>query len=403
MTNLLLITSWIPWPVKDGYALRVIELARHLPAEFRCHLVSLNGDAERVRVLEDQGVFASITLLPPLPDRRHWLRWLRTDDRNYHRGTYPEHFRHAMRTMQDLVERESIDTVVSVLLRCEEFGRGLEGVTRVIDEFDCLTIAMERELAAPTNLNPWQRFGRQWRLRLAREAEARLADTCDLVTSISPPDVERLRQLTGGRVPVELVPNGVASSLLHRPATDAASVRGVAFWGNHSFPVNQLAVDWFYREVWLPHLEPQQVRWSIVGPHAGSAIQALADRHEEIEVPGFVDDLFGHLDRYPVMVNPMVSGTGLKNKVLEAFAVGKAVVTTAMGVEAFPVVDGVHCVVADDPGVFAAAVLRLLDDDAERAALATRARELVAERYSWETVARRWGTILSQSGAVQSA
>ena len=403
MANLLLISSMISWPIKDGYALRVVELARHLPAEHRCHLACLNGDPDRLPPLLEQDVFASVTLLPPQPRRRHPRRWLRTNDRNYHRVTYPDYFARCTRELQDLVDRESIDTVVAALLRCEEFGRGLQGVTHVVDQTDCLTIALERELAAPASMGLRERLYKKWRLYQARVAEAGLADTADLVTSISPPDVARLRKLTGGRVPVELVPNGISPDLLERPLNAVDPVRGVAFWGNHSFPVNQLAVDWFYREVWLPHLQPHGVRWTIVGPNAEPAITTLADRHPEIEVPGFVDDLFGYLDRYPVMVNPMVSGTGLKNKALEAFAVGKAVVTTPMGVEAFPVRDGEHCLMAEQPEAFAAAVRQLLDDEAARTGLAMRARELAADSYSWGTVGCLWATILFQSGGVHSA
>jgi glycosyltransferase involved in cell wall biosynthesis len=402
VADLLLINARLPWPLNDGNALRVLQLVRHLSPEHRCHLVSFNGDDATMAELKRQQVFSSITMLPPFP-RRHWSRIFRRDDRDYYRRSYPGHFRHVTGLLQQIIDREKVTTVVPVLLRTEEFTRELRGVRRVIDEYDCLTLAMERELAARQGMGPWERLRRLRRLKKARAAEAALADTCDAITAIAPPDVARLRSLNGDRIPVELVPNGVDAALLERPLpASSGSERAVAFWGNMAFSVNQLAVDWFYRKVWLPFLQPQHVAWIIVGPNPGAPILDLSRRHPEISVPGFVDDLFGCLDPYPVMVNPMVSGTGLKNKVLEAFAVGKAVVSTPLGMEAFPVQDGEHFILANTPEAFGAAVLRLLDDPAERARLAARSRQLAGEHYSWGAAAARWETILFQSGGDQS-
>ena len=402
MVDILVINSKVPWPLNDGHSLRVYQLARHLPPEYRCHLVCRSAKAEHLADLKAQGVFASITTLPPLPRHRHWRRLFRLDDRHYHRLTYPAHFADAVHTIQDLVDREAVDVVVSVLLGSEEFGRYVHGVRHVVDQYDCNTVALERELAARTDLGWRERLRLRRRLVSIRTHEADLARTCDKITAISPPDVACLTRLTRGKVPVQLLPNGVDSALLHRPLPTSPPVRGIAFWGNLSFPVNRLAIRWFYEFVWRPLLQPHGIAWTIVGAHAGPDIEALSARHPEISTPGFVEDLFGHLEPYPVMVNPMVSGTGLKNKVIEAFAVGMTVVTTPMGVEAFPVRDGEHCLMADEPQEFAEAVLKLLADPTARHDLAARARDLVARDYSWRVIGERWGATSSKSGGVQS-
>ena len=120
----------------------------------------------------------------------------------------------------------------------------------------------------------------------------------------------------------------------------------------------------------------------------------MARSNPSIILPGFVADLEGYLASIPVMVNPMVSGSGLKNKVLESFGLGLAMVTTSMGIEAIESRDKEHCLFADDPGVFAEKVLTLLDDPGLRSKLAANAKQLVKERYSWQRVGRDFSQLL---------
>ena len=84
------------------------------------------------------------------------------------------------------------------------------------------------------------------------------------------------------------------------------------------------------------------------------------------------------------MVNPMVEGSGLKNKVLEAFALGIPVVSTCLGVEGIDVEPGTHCAVSDSPKEFASAVLGFLDSEDEARRISQAARALVVDSYSWQ-------------------
>jgi glycosyltransferase involved in cell wall biosynthesis len=102
-----------------------------------------------------------------------------------------------------------------------------------------------------------------------------------------------------------------------------------------------------------------------------------------IRVHGFVADLFALAHGQGVMINPMVEGSGLKNKVLEAFALGLPVVSTTLGADAFGIEDGRHCRIADAPVDFASAVRDLLEQPAHAQRIASNARELVHRRFTW--------------------
>lgn len=400
MANVLLLNHQVPWPFEDGNALRVHQLGRHGGQEHRVHLACFPVRAESRDPLVEQGVYESITLLPAFPARRDWRRHLRRNDLDYHRITYPEHFRNSIQILQDLVDHHGIDVVVATLASCAEFARHLSGTRRIVDQYDSATLALERELefGVPGRRQRWRL---RHKLRSVRTVEASLGEHADIITAISPADVARLRDLNAANgCPVLLLPNGVDAALLERPYP-GRPLRAVAFWGNLSFPVNQQAVLWFYHHVWRPFLRDARVDWTIIGPHAPPQLLALADEHAEISVPGFVPDLFAHLEPYGIMVNPMVTGAGLKNKALEALAAGKVVISTWMGAEALAVEDGKHAVLADSPRDFARAVIELLEDPPRRDRLVANARRLVSERYTWEAVGSSWSGLVSKYGGSQ--
>jgi glycosyltransferase involved in cell wall biosynthesis len=106
-----------------------------------------------------------------------------------------------------------------------------------------------------------------------------------------------------------------------------------------------------------------------------------------VTVTGTVDDIRPHVDRASVYVVPLRIGGGTRLKIFEAMAMGKAVVSTSIGAEGLPVVDGRHFVRADEPSTFADAVVALMLDAPRRAALGQAGRELVEKMYSWRRVA----------------
>ena len=97
------------------------------------------------------------------------------------------------------------------------------------------------------------------------------------------------------------------------------------------------------------------------------------------------------------MVNPMVSGSGLKNKLLEAFALGRAVVSTAMGSEAIKATPGEHFLLGRDAKDFAHKVMYLVSDPTAAQALGARARQLIEQRYTWHAVENQWRSLLTSA------
>jgi GT2 family glycosyltransferase len=157
------------------------------------------------------------------------------------------------------------------------------------------------------------------------------------------------------------------------------------FLGSWRHDPNRIAVDWFIRHV-MPLIlaEEPDARLVIAGSDPPPE-HTYADYAGHMDMLGFVDDVREPLSRYAVFVCPILSGSGVRVKLLEAFAAGIPVVSTRVGAEGLAVKDGEFCALADDPAEFAARALALLRDPEAAAAMAERARaEVVA---NWDMAA----------------
>ncbi len=157
------------------------------------------------------------------------------------------------------------------------------------------------------------------------------------------------------------------------------------FLGSFRHEPNTIALDWLVNEV-LPRIVARrpQARLIVVGSDAPPR-HPYADRAPAIEIRGFVEDIREPLSRYAVFVCPIRSGSGVRVKLLEAFASGMPVVSTAIGAEGLARQDAEFCLLADEPEAFAAKVLQLFDDSEGSAAMCARARLEVES--NWDTAA----------------
>jgi GT2 family glycosyltransferase len=153
------------------------------------------------------------------------------------------------------------------------------------------------------------------------------------------------------------------------------------FIGSFRHTPNLAGLVWFVERV-LPRIlakEPK-AKLVVIGSDPPRCLNRFQGR-KEIEILGFVPDISHALACFSVFVCPVLSGSGIRVKLLEAFASGIPVVSTRVGAEGFPAISGEVCELADSPEAFATSVLRLFSDPAYAAALAWRAREMVVRSH----------------------
>ena len=117
-----------------------------------------------------------------------------------------------------------------------------------------------------------------------------------------------------------------------------------------------------------------------------------------VEFTGAVDDAIERISSAKVAVVPLLSGSGTRLKIIEAWAAGTPVVSTTIGAEGLTARDGEHLLLADDPASFAAAVSKLLASPAERGRIAQAARRLYERDFTWNAAWEALGPALQKIG-----
>jgi glycosyltransferase involved in cell wall biosynthesis len=178
-----------------------------------------------------------------------------------------------------------------------------------------------------------------------------------------------------------------AANYAFRP--DGREPLTMLFLGSFRHDPNRVAVDWFVRDV-LPLILARcpEARLVIAGSDPPPA-HTYADTGSHLEMLGYVDDVRGPLARYAVFVCPILSGSGVRVKLLEAFAAGIPVVSTIIGAEGLAEKDGEFCALSDSPAGFAERVLKLFEDPAAAAAMAVRARAEVVAHWDMAAITRK--------------
>jgi GT2 family glycosyltransferase/glycosyltransferase involved in cell wall biosynthesis len=170
---------------------------------------------------------------------------------------------------------------------------------------------------------------------------------------------------------------------------DGREPETMLFLGSFRHPPNQEGLTWFTQKVLPAVLEHKPgARLVIVGsePPPRHSLPHLPDN---IELRGFVEDVREPLSRYAVFVCPILSGSGMRVKLLEAFAAGIPVVSTPLGAEGLAAKDGEICALAEDPTEFARKIVELFEDPEKARRLACRAREQVVATRDMRVLTER--------------
>jgi glycosyltransferase involved in cell wall biosynthesis len=169
------------------------------------------------------------------------------------------------------------------------------------------------------------------------------------------------------------------------------------FVGSLSWIPNHEGLAWFLRSSW-PNCSPVGAL-HVVGTGAPSSLVTLARACPRTIVHGFVEDLEPHYSRARCLVAPLLSGSGIKIKIINALARGLPVVTTSIGCEGFPDRGGGGVVVADDPRAFSDAVDALVSNEDRWTRASAAARQYASTHFSGAAFREWCGALARRSAA----
>ncbi len=223
---------------------------------------------------------------------------------------------------------------------------------------------------------------------LVEKIERRVCGQFDLNVMTSELDAERLRALVPN-ARTTAVPNGVDVDFFSPSPTQSEIDGRVVFLGpTYMFP-NRDGVEFFLDSIWPLVLKRVPVAsFHLLGKNS-PADKSLFERHPGVSCQGYVPDVRPHFAAAQVSVVPLRVGGGTRLKILDAWAMGKAVVSTSIGCEGLATVDGRNILIRDDPEDFADAVGQVLSDAELRDRLGREGRATVEEHYAWSVIGSR--------------
>lgn len=378
--RVLVVSPWEPWRTCDGVVLVLHHHLRELAARHDITVVAGGSPASREQRVD--GAAAAV------PDGVS-VRWLGTGRpaaldylvrrlRSEVTGEPAHAFFVQRRALVAAVREEAARSDVVHLV-----GWGTAGLAGVVAPVPAVHFAVDPWQANLANraLPWWRRVSDAGQRRKVRAHERRHYPEAASVVVVSADDATSLRaEIPSARVRV--VPNGVepGGDPVPLPAAAVLGFHG-AFEARHNVDGARALVE---RILPLVRQAVPDATALVVGRDVPPVVGRL--RGAGVEVLGCVPDIRAEIDRMTVYVAWMTSGAGIKNKVLEAMAAGRPVVTNARGASGIGAGEGV--VVVDDEAAAAAEVARLLGDRAAATAAGAANRERVLREFTWSASAR---------------
>jgi glycosyltransferase involved in cell wall biosynthesis len=211
-----------------------------------------------------------------------------------------------------------------------------------------------------------------------RRMELKYLNLYDAILPITARDEKAFRDL-GCKLPGHVVPTGIdADELL--PDHSRLNFPSVFHIGALDWMPNQEGLLWFFENAWDTILkEFPGLQFFLAGRNAPDSFMSLPYRN--LNFLGEVDDAHDLIRSGAVMVVPVLSGSGMRIKIIEGMALGKAIVTTSVGTEGIATTHGKDILIADDPGSFAQNVCKLIRDRNYCLELGQNARNFVTGQY----------------------
>ena len=282
------------------------------------------------------------------------------------------------RFVNDLVERYEIDIVQCELLSTMAFVLTLP--PKVKKYFVHHELGFVREGLHPiSQLEPLAASANR---TIHQLIEINLLNRFDTIITLSEIDTHKLQE-AGVTTPVL----SSFATINRKPKTSLESSCGfvLSFVGPEIHSPNKEGILWFLDSCWQRLLKSNpNYELRIIGLWSKETQRQLSDRYQNVHFLGYVDDLAATL-KNTIMIVPIQVGSGIRMKILEAGMIGVPVVTTAVGVEGIPLVDGENCFIANTADAFVQSILKL-SEQTLREHFIVSAQKVISKNYSLEAL-----------------
>src|SRR6266516_658280 len=382
--RVLILTQVVVYPADAGAKIKTLQVMRHLAVEHEIVYCTFVRNLKEQKAAEQLIELCSCISTVPIKrsrvnDARFLLESLASGDSFLlRRDDRPA--MHAM--VRRLLYEENIVVLHVDQLNMMRFvPPDWPGIV-ILDEHNAVWQVVER-LRKGTR-NPLASGLLRREVDLMRRLEGEACRRAHAVLAVSEQDRRALQEVAGESVSIKVVPITVDVENLEtiwaarNPQKNRLLTVGTMFW-----PPNSEGVIWWLREGYAKlQARCPDLTYDIIGARPPRKLQRLARHYKGINLHGYVADVVPFWTHATALVVPILSGGGVRVKILEAMAMGVPVISTTIGCEGLAVRDGEHLLIADTPETFARACAQLLQDQELAHHLTQNARRVVLEQYN---------------------
>jgi glycosyltransferase involved in cell wall biosynthesis len=400
VARILFLTELLPYPLASGAKIRAYYVLRHLCTRHEVTLLSFVRPDDRVEDIAHLETF--LKAVDTVPMQRSWPQNTRAILVSLLTGRPAIIAREEIGAMRRRVEQRigsgEFEVVHADQIPMAQYGLLGDGVKRLLDQHNATFQIIER--LAQRERQRWKRLVLRREARAFARYEVEVCRRFDRVTFVTAQDQQVLlaRAHDPGLasrtsvIPI-CVDTGAAQPVSPTPAPFRVTHVGTMFW-----PPNVEGILWFWEFVWpTVQAEVPEARLTLIGKNPPDHVKAL-DRQAGVDVLGYVDDLTPYLAETAVFVVPLYVAGGMRVKIVDAWRWGLPIVSTTIGAEGIEVREGENVLIADQPGAFAQAVVRVLCDQELQRRLRANGRQWVESHYDWQRIYGAWDEVYQHLG-----
>jgi len=401
--NILWISHFVPYPPKGGNLQRSYNLLKEVAKKNRVYLIAFNQKAvlptakdvqEAIKELKRFCDTVEILEIPSDASKFSWYYLVSCSFFSKYPYTVNWTKSYDMHSkIKRLAQRFHFDLAHFDTIGLAEYIRDIGSISKVLNHHNIESDMMLRRAFNERNLLKKTYFLLE--ASKLKKYEKRFCPKFDYNIAVSELDKKVLKK-TVGNINIAVVPNGVDTNYF-QPYRKNIKNNTLIFCGRLNAYPNEKGLIYFCKKVWplLKQTIPQ-LQLRIIGRNPPKRIKKLASSQIGIEVVGYVDDIRPYVAEAEVYVCPIWDGGGTKLKILDALAMGKAVVATTIACEGIDVIPGKNVLIADTPIEFLEHIEILLQNSELKDKLGYHGRQLVEERYSWLIVGKKLNEVYSE-------
>ena len=402
--RILFLTQIIPYPPDAGPRVKTWHVLRYLVSQgHEVILASFVRPDEEPHVATLQKICTAVYTVPIRRSRVADVFYLLRSNVSGRPFLIERDDLKGMRQLvQRLTTKEKIDLIHADQLTMTQFAFVVPLAQRPFTLFDAhnatWTISQRMVQNMPSLLAPILRL----ETNRIKRYEAMLVEQFSHTMVVIKPDKEALiagvkeEQKATLRERISVIPIAVDTHELQPTQRDPNSIN-IMTLGSLNYPPNADGIRWFLNEVFpLVQAQMPTATLTIIGrkPPA-DFIRAAEAQPDNIQVTGYVPDLTPYMEAAALMVVPVRAGSGMRVRLLEAFARAMPAVTTTIGLEGIEATHNQEILIADTPTDFAQATLNLLQDKTLQQKLAENGRLLAETTYDWQIVLQKMNAVYS--------